>query len=75
MIINIDREPKYSLYCIGGITLEELYRSKNISIEDLHEKLKHIIDENLHIDFLYYTLDWLYLLSLINIEEDKVVLC
>lgn len=75
MIVNIDREPKYSLYYIGGIILEILKEQDHISIDELYQKTKQLIDENLYIDFIYYSLDWLYMLSLIEIEKDKVKLC
>ncbi|KHL97007.1 hypothetical protein QW71_03555 [Paenibacillus sp. IHB B 3415] len=75
MIVNIDREPKYSLYYIGGIILGILKKQDHISIDELYQKTKQLIDENLYIDFIYYSLDWLYMLSLIEIEKDKVKLC
>lgn len=75
MIININREPKYSLYYIGSIILEELERNISISIETLFTKISSRIDENLHIDFLYYSLDWLYILSLVRVEGDRVEQC
>lgn len=75
MIVNIDREPKYSLYYIGGIILGILKKQDYISIDELYQKTKQLIDENLYIDFIYYSLDWLYMLSLIEIEKDKVKLC
>ncbi|ACA55440.1 hypothetical protein FDC45_15690 [Clostridium botulinum] len=76
MIINIDRDPKYSLYYIGGIILDLLNsNNKNLSIEIIYTKVKNIVDKNIHIDFIYYSLDWLYMLSLINISENRVILC
>ncbi|WP_397376278.1 ABC-three component system middle component 6 [Paenibacillus xylanexedens] len=75
MIINLDREPKYSLYYIGGLILEILSKHISISIDDLYSKVKTKVDKNLYIDFIYYSLDWLFLLSLVEIEEDKVTLC
>ncbi|ACQ53417.1 hypothetical protein AGE29_03690 [Clostridium botulinum] len=76
MIINIDRDPKYSLYYIGGIILDLLNsNNKNLSIEIIYTKVKNIVDKNIHIDFIYYSLDWLYILSLINISENRVILC
>jgi len=41
----------------------------------LYIEIKSHISENVHIDFLYYALDWLYLLSLIEIDKNKVMLC
>ncbi|MBN3397053.1 hypothetical protein CF074_05005 [Clostridium botulinum] len=76
MIINIDRDPKYFLYYIGGIILDLLNsNNKNLSIEIIYTKVKNIVDKNIHIDFIYYSLDWLYILSLINISENRVILC
>lgn len=75
MIINRNRNPKYSLYYIGAIVLENLQEENEILLEALFDIIKENIDENLHIDFLYYALDWLYLISLIEIDENRVILC
>ncbi|WP_371932390.1 ABC-three component system middle component 6 [Bacillus sp. WLY-B-L8] len=75
MIINLNREPKYSLYNIGSIIIKQLKDSKNMDIGVLYSKIRLEIDQNLHIDFLYYALDWLYMLSIIEIDENRVVLC
>jgi len=44
-------------------------------IEQLFENIRAKIDKNLHVDFLYYALDWLFLVSLIKLDEDRIVLC
>lgn len=75
MIINQDREPKYSLFYIGSVILEILEKSKGISIDELYDKVKDRIDKNLHIDFLYYSIDWLYVLSAVKLEGNKVIRC
>jgi len=75
MIINLDREPKYSLYYIGSIIIEELKNNQSIPLEVLLKKVRTKIDKNLHIDFLYYSLDWLFLLSLIQVQGNRVELC
>ena len=75
MIINMDREPKFSLYYIGAEIIKYLKVSNNVSIETIHMQLRKIIDENLHIDFIYYSLDWLFMIALIEVEEDRVILC
>ncbi|GFR38221.1 hypothetical protein PRECH8_15170 [Insulibacter thermoxylanivorax] len=76
MIINVDREPKYSLYYIGAVILDELkINGKMMPIEQLFENIRAKIDKNLHVDFLYYALDWLFLVSLIKLDEDRIVLC
>ncbi|PFI68964.1 hypothetical protein COJ57_26575 [Bacillus cereus] len=75
MIINLDRDPKYSLYYIGSIIIENLKAKKRLDIEILYKIIRLKVDENLHIDFLYYALDWLYMLSIIYIDESQVILC
>lgn len=75
LIINVDREPKYSLYYIGSVIIEKLNQNDEMVIEDLYKSICSEIDANLHIDFLYYSLDWLFLLSLIRVEGNRVVLC
>lgn len=75
MIINNDREPKYSLIYIGSVLLEHLNSNKGSSINDLYMLIKNIIDKNIHIDFLYYTLDWLFILDKIKLEGDRIIKC
>lgn len=75
MIINTEREPKYSLFYIGSVILEILNEKDNVEIDMLYEALKEKIDTNMHIDFLYFSLDWLYILSKIRLEKNKVIRC
>lgn len=75
MIINLERSPDYSLYYIGGIVVEYLKKHGQTPVEQLYVEVKANIGEKMHIDFLYYALDWLYLLSLIETDKNKVILC
>ena len=72
MIVNAEREPDYSLYYLGSILLEILESTDVMPIEELLSKAKERLNKEIHIDFLYYTIDWLYLLSLVSIREGKV---
>lgn len=72
MIVNAEREPDYSLYYLGSILLEVLESTDVMPIEELLSETKKRLNKEIHIDFLYYTLDWLYLLSLVSIREGKV---
>lgn len=72
MIINAEREPDYSLYYLGSIVLEILENTDVMPIEELLSETKKRLNKEIHIDFLYYALDWLYLLSLVSIREGKV---
>lgn len=75
LIINLDREPKYSLYYIGAFIIEELKNNEIMTIDELYKNIGLKIDAKLHIDFIYYSLDWLYLLSSIRVEGNRVALC
>lgn len=75
MIINFERNPTVSLYYLGSIVLEILLKKDKISIEDLYEATQMALGQDLHIDFFYYTLDWLYLISAIKLNDERVCLC
>ena len=72
MSVNNERDPELSLYYLGGIYLNILEQKKVISIENLFSETQVKLNKKIHIDFLYYALDWLFLLSLIKLEEGKV---
>ena len=72
MILNSQRQPDFSLYYLGGILLEILEQKKILSFEELLEESQQRIEKKVHVDFIYYALDWLYLLELVKIEEGKV---
>ena len=72
MIVNVEREPNRSLYYLGGILLSILEQRKVMPMEEMLIKVQQQMDEKIHVDFIYYTLDWLFLLSLIKIEEGRV---
>ena len=57
MIVNVEREPELSLYYLGSVLFQEIQNQ---------------LKRKIHVDFLYYALDWLFLLSLVKIEEGKV---
>lgn len=75
MIINMEREPKYSLYYVGAMILEVLKKEKSIHIDNLYNHIRNRFNDDISIDFIYYSLDWLYILSLVKFESDKVVVC
>lgn len=75
MIINRERDPNLSLYYIGGIILEILKKDCEMNINLLYEEVIKSVGVEFHIDFFYYSLDWLFLLSLIKINNGRVKLC
>ena len=72
MILNSQRQPDFSLYYLGGVLLKILEQVKVISIEKLLEESQQHLKKKVHVDFIYYGLDWLYLLELVRVEEGKV---
>jgi hypothetical protein len=75
MIINEERNPSISLYYLGSFVLKSLRKENNQTLEQLYSSLKNDIDYNLHIDFFYYSLDWLFIISAIKLENGRVCLC
>lgn len=74
MIINFEREPYLSLYYLGAVVIEILlYNNSEYLLDDLYEELKKKTNHNIHIDFFYYTLDWLYIQSLVELKNRKVI--
>ena len=74
MIVNPER-PTMSLYFLGSIVLKILLEKNNTDIESLYEAVQEALGLDLHIDFFYYTLDWLYIISAIQLKDEKVCLC
>lgn len=75
MIINIERSPSLSLYYLGSEIIN-IIKNKEINyIEDIYYEIRHLLDQDIHIDFIYYSLDWLFLLSIIKLDNGRVVLC
>lgn len=72
MILNSQRQPDMSLYYLGGLILDFLKSSKDIPIDNLFETIQKKLKEQVHVDFMYYALDWLYLLGLVEVKEGRV---
>lgn len=72
MIINSERNPNLSLYYLGSLVLDILLKNGNIELEELFNRTQKTLSKELHIDFFYYTLDWLYLLSAIRLDGERV---
>lgn len=72
MIINYERDPEKSLYFIGSIILQYLKQVKCDNIDVLYNKVKEDLKSELHIDLFYYSIDWLFLLSVIEIDGSTI---
>ncbi|MBC2850301.1 hypothetical protein H5J22_02440 [Cetobacterium sp. 8H] len=70
MILNVERNPKDSLYYIGAILLEILQNNKEgLYVDELIKKAK---DRKINISFFYYALDWLFIISKIEIKNERI---
>jgi hypothetical protein len=75
MIINMDRNPSLSLYYLGSFILQLLLKENKQTLEELYTSTQIDIGFDIHIDFFYYTLDWLFILSTIKLKDGRVCLC
>lgn len=76
MIINKDRNPVFSLYYLGAVILKNLSSEKIFTIDELYEEIKEQVCDRYHIkisiNFFYYALDWLYIQSLIELNNEGI---
>ena len=72
LIINQERNPKYSLYHIGAVILNLLLKKNPYEIQNLFTDLNEQYDETLSAEYFHITLDWLFLIDKIEIQENKV---
>nr|DAM13554.1 MAG TPA: hypothetical protein [Caudoviricetes sp.] len=75
MIVSADRNPKYSLYYIGGLIINILEKEDCLAFDIIIDKIFDRFQGEIAVNYIYYSFDWLYLLSLIEIKNDKVILC
>lgn len=72
MILN-NSNPEYSIYYIGGVLLNILYEnSNNLSLIDLYEKYKSKIKKYANFTYFILSIDWLYLIDAIKIENGYI---
>ena len=74
MLINFERSPSISLYYLGGFIIKKLIEKNCRTLDELYLLLQKDTGFDLHIDFLYYTLDWLFIVSAIKLENGRVCL-
>lgn len=76
MIINKERHPVFSLYYLGAIVLKCLSSEKKFTIDELYNEIKSHVYNNYQIEipinFFYYTLDWLYIQSSIELNNGRI---
>jgi hypothetical protein len=76
MIISKDTNPAKDLYYIGGLILQYFIKSDIISI-DYYELISVLKSEhNISTNLLFLSLDWLYILGSIDInDKGDIIVC
>lgn len=74
LIIRNDISPKKNLYYLGALIIKFLQSKKSANFEEVLNFLQDKID-NLLINSIYYALDWLYLMNIIELDRGVLKLC
>lgn len=74
MINDKNTNPQRDLYYLGGIVIDILHQtSENENFFDVFEKVRK--REPISINLFSLTLDWLYLLGIVNFENGRLKKC
>jgi len=70
-------KPERSLYAIGGtiISVMKEFEQKEISPEVIYKRFSEVYPIEISYNYFAYSLDWLYLINVIDLEEDKIKKC
>ncbi|WP_434328994.1 ABC-three component system middle component 6 [Mycoplasma capricolum] len=72
MLLPDNIQPKLSVYYNASLILKTLYQKSNLDMIDLYASIKKI--ENMPFNLFLLSLDWLYLINKIDINNQGVVL-
>lgn len=75
MLLSTDIKPTYSPYYIGGLIIYILKEKGEMEIDLVIEKILKMFKEKISVNYIYLGFDFLYLLSLVDIKEGKIMLC
>ncbi len=74
LIVNCNREPKYSLFYMGAKVLEICCdKPTPVSIDIIYKELVAEMP-NLGLDYFYLTLDWLFLIGKIEYDAGEITI-
>lgn len=73
MVVPDNVTPKFSLYVAGAMVLKILKESGPLCFELLYDRFKMELNESNVIRVFVLSLDWLFLLGAIYINEDKEI--
>lgn len=75
MILFENENPRVSIYYLSSIMINILNEYKELKFDVLYKLLEDSVGYTVNIDDVYYSLDWLYLLDLVDVSDNKVILC
>lgn len=75
MIINKDINPKREIYHLGALVLEIITNRSDAEMDffDIYQNLNEKIKVSVNLYIL--TLDWLFMLGLINKKRETIIKC
>ncbi len=75
MIVGKDIQPEREIYYLGALLIEILkgFPQKNIGFFDVYQKLNE--DRKVSMKLFTLTLDWLFLLGVIDCNRGKIEKC
>ncbi|MAD43146.1 MAG: hypothetical protein CL623_12250 [Arcobacter sp.] len=73
MLLPDNIHPELSIYYNGSVVLKILQHNDNIEIIELYSKVKEIQEMSFSVFVL--SLDWLYLIDVAILQNEKVKLC
>mgnify|MGYP003291661820 CR=1 FL=1 len=73
MLLPDNIKPENSIYYNGALVLKIVQREKHISVADLYIDLRKQID--LSFSTLLLSLDWLFLIDCVVVQDGEVSLC
>ena len=73
MLLPDNIHPENSIYFCGAVVLNELQTIKTCSLLDLYKLLNEV--KKMSFSVFILSLDWLYLIDVLMIKEERIVLC
>lgn len=75
MIVSKNIKPEKTFYYLGAKTIKVLLDRSNLEVDffDVFAEIKK--EENISINLFCLTLDWLYVLGVIDIHNGKIAKC
>jgi len=73
MLLPDNIHPENTIYYNGAIVLEVLQKNPSIEMLELYNLVKKV--RNISFPLFILSLDWLYLIDIIDLKNEKVELC